>query len=189
VKLLYRAAYRLGVKPWDSGLPPPELKAVVEGPEALPPGRALDLGCGTGTNAVYLAKRGWLVTGVDFVARALALARKRAAQAGVSPRFLQGDVTRLTELGVGEGHSLLLDLGCFHSIPLDRRDAYAVGVTRAASPGATFLLFGFAPEQIKVGPRGTSRDELELRFTGWEVTAADRGTDRIKTYWYRLRRR
>jgi SAM-dependent methyltransferase len=189
VKLLYRTAYLLGVTPWDSGVTPPELKAVVEGPGALPPGRALDLGCGTGTNAVFMAAHGWLVTAVDFMPRAIALARRRAAEAAVSPRFLQGDVTRLAELGVGEGHRLLLDLGCFHSIPADRRDAYADGVTRAASPGATFLLFGFAPDQIKVGPRGTTRAELEHRFEGWEVIAANRGTDRIETYWYRLRRR
>ncbi len=50
MSLFFRLAYVIGFKPWDSGVPPPELVSVVEGPGALPPGRALDLGCGTGTN-------------------------------------------------------------------------------------------------------------------------------------------
>src|SRR5438132_11612963 len=63
----FQLAYLVGFKPWDSGVPPPELVEVVEGPQALEPGRALDLGCGTGTNCIYLAEHGWDATGVDFV--------------------------------------------------------------------------------------------------------------------------
>ena len=188
MKLLYTFAYLAGLKPWDSGIPPPELRAVVEGPEALAPGRALDLGCGTGTNAIYLAQHGWRVTAVDFVPGALRAARRKATAAGVSPRFLQGDVSRLSELGVGDGFGLVFDLGCFHGLPEDRRDHYAAGVTQAATPGATFLLFGFALHQFKL-LRGTKRAELEHRFSGWELLEAERGTDRLETYWYRLRRR
>jgi SAM-dependent methyltransferase len=117
VSLFYQAAYLLGFKPWDTGVSPPELVEVVEGPEALPPGRALDIGCGTGTNSVYMARHGWEVTGVDLVGRAIAMARRKAAAAGISPTFIQGDVTRLDELDVGAGYGLLLDIGCFHGIP------------------------------------------------------------------------
>src|SRR5438128_2069168 len=92
---VYRASYRLGFTPWDRGVPPPGLVELVEGPAALPAGRAIDLGCGTATNTIYLARRGWEVTGVDMVPQALETARQRAAAAGVSPRLVQGDVTRL----------------------------------------------------------------------------------------------
>src|SRR6266571_8208520 len=100
--LLYRAMYRFGFKPWDSGVPPPELKDLIEGPAARSPGKALDLGCGTGTNAVFMTQHGWEVTAIDFVPRAITKAKGRAAAAKVSPRLILGDVTRLEELGVGD---------------------------------------------------------------------------------------
>jgi len=184
----WQLAYLIGFKPWDSGVPAPELTLVVEGPEPLPPGRALDLGCGAGTNVVYLAQHGWEATGVDLVARALRRARERAAAAKVSPRFIRGDVTRLDELGVGGGHSLFLDLGCFHTIPAERRDAYVAGVTAAAAGEATMLMFGFVPGATRPGPRGVTADELRQRFRGWDLVEATRGTDRVETWWYRLRR-
>jgi SAM-dependent methyltransferase len=185
VKLFYRAAYLVGFKPWDTGVTPPELVAAVESPDALPAGRALELGCGTGTNAVYLARHGWDVTAIDMIGSAVRAARRRATAAGVTPRLLQGDVTRLDELGVGAGYTLVFDLGCFHSIPTGRRDDYAAGVTRAAAPGATFLLFGFLP-----GGRatGVTEDEMRERFRGWEVVDVTLGTGRFKAAWYRLRR-
>ena len=83
MSLWWQLAYIVGFKPWDSGISPPELVSVVEGPEALAPGRALDLGCGTGTNVVYLAQHGWEATGVDLVRRALRRAHDRASAAGV----------------------------------------------------------------------------------------------------------
>jgi SAM-dependent methyltransferase len=191
VSIFYRTAYLVGFKPWDTGVSPPELVAVVEGPDALPPGRALDLGCGTGTNAIYLARHGWETTAIDFTPRAVKAARRKAAAAGVKPRLLEGDVTRLDQLGVGDGHNLLFDLGCYHSIPEAGRAGYARGVTAAAAGGATFLLFGFAPGQIRFGPAGTTRQELEARFSGWTIEEATRGDTPgpMEAYWYRLRRR
>ncbi|HSR25684.1 MAG TPA: methyltransferase domain-containing protein [Candidatus Eisenbacteria bacterium] len=187
MSLVYQVMYLVGFKPWDSGVPPRELRAVVEGPAALAPGRALDLGCGTGTNAVYLARNGWEVTAIDVVGRPLRAARRKAEAAGVTPRFIRGDVTRLSELGAGDGYGLVFDLGCFHGVPAGRRDAYAAGVTAAAAPGATFLLFGFAPEAMARVP-GVSADELRRRLPGWELDEATRGTDRLETWWYRLHR-
>jgi SAM-dependent methyltransferase len=189
VSLLYRVAYLVGFKPWDSGVTPPELVAVVEGEKALPPGRALDLGCGTGTNTIYLAHHGWDVTALDFTPRALAAARRKVAVVGVRPRILEGDVTRLETLGIGDGYTLLFDLGCYHSIPDAGRDGYARGVTAAAAPGATLLMFGFAPHQMRFGPAGFTRAELEDRFPEWTIESAERGTDRMETWWFRLRRR
>src|ERR1700730_6361085 len=78
---VYRTAYLLGLKVWDRDVPTADLVQLVEGASA--PGRALDLGCGTGTDSTYLAQHGWDVTGVDMVPEARAIARRRAVAAGV----------------------------------------------------------------------------------------------------------
>lgn len=195
MSLFFRAAYLVGFKPWDSGEPPPQLVAVVEGPDALPPQKALDLGCGTGTNSIYIAQHGWDVTGIDFVPRAVTVAKRKAAEAQTSPRLMVGDVTRLAELGIGTDYSLLLDLGCFHSIPDAARDAYVRGVTAVARAGATFLIFGFVRidgSGSRLGPRGLAPAEVAQRFAGgWAVDAENRGGPMFGSaaYWYTLRRR
>ncbi|MEV1204215.1 class I SAM-dependent methyltransferase, partial [Microbispora rosea] len=142
--------YRDGKPPWDTGVTPPELVALIEGHEpgngagngALPPGRALELGCGTGTNAIYLARHGWEVVAVDLVDRAIEQARERAVAAGAAVRLLQGDATRLDELDAPGPYDLFFDLSCYCGIPPHRRDAYAAGLTRRAAPGARLLMFG-----------------------------------------------
>ena len=192
--MFFRAAYLFGFKPWDSGVPPPELVSVVEGPDRLTPGHALDLGCGTGTNSIYLAQHGWQTTGIDFVPRAIRVARRKAEAAQASPRLLVGDVTRLTELAVGADYSLVLDLGCFHSIPDARREAYVGGVTAVARSGATFLLFCFVrgPKASRIGPRGVAPDEVSKRFAaGWTVGSEHHGRPMFGSdaIWYRLERR
>src|SRR4029077_4682557 len=138
-RLFFWWSYLAGPRPWDSGITPPELVEWIEGPHALAPGRALDIGCGTGTNCKFMLDHGWDVTGVDFVSRAVQIATRKAPGA----RLLVGDVTRREELGVSGPFDLLLDIGCFHSIPESRRDAYVQGISRVAAPGATFLLFAF----------------------------------------------
>ena len=185
---LYQIAYRLGFKPWDTDVSPPELIDLVEGERALPAGRALDLGCGTGTNAVYLAERGWAVTGVDNVERALAAARLKAMRAGVEPRFVTGDVTRLTCLDIGDGYTLLLDLGCYHGLPTTARKAYADEVTAVAAPGATLLLYGFLPTVL---PKriGITAEELRVRFQGWELIRVTPGKNWLPTKSFEMRRR
>ena len=80
-RLFFSFFYRVGRPPWDSGVTPPELIEAVEGPNALPPGHALDIGCGSGTNSVYLARHGWSVTGVDFAGAAIARAKEKARMA------------------------------------------------------------------------------------------------------------
>jgi SAM-dependent methyltransferase len=176
-------AYLFGFKPWDSGVPPPELVEVVEGPNALPPGRAIDVGCGTGTNCKYMLEHGWDVTGVDFVPRAIGVARRRAPGAKV----LVGDVTKLGEIGVDGPFDLLLDIGCFHSLPETRRDAYVSEAARVARSGATLLLFAFG-EKGRGTPFATKseiREKFGKNFTVIEVRA---GAPFRKQTWYRLKR-
>ena len=170
----YRLLYRLGMTPWDRQPFPPELASLVEGPRALAPGKALDLGCGTGKHAVYLASHGWKVTGVDFVPRALAVARDRAAAAQVDVQFLEGDVTRLDSLGLHSGYHLFLDAGCFHGLPLSLREAYAGGVTALRSPGAVMLLLSLEPGWRGPAPRGASKEEIASVFgPRWRLVSSE----------------
>jgi SAM-dependent methyltransferase len=166
----YRLLYFLGFTPWDTEVVPPELVELVEGPQALPIGRALDLGCGRGTQAIYLARHGWQVTGVDYVGRALETARHRAAYASVAPRWVEGDVTRLPELGLGGDYDLLFDSGCFHGLNAAQRLDYAAGATSVAKSGAAFLLFSFAPGRRGPAPRGVDEQDLLRYFAAdWDL--------------------
>jgi SAM-dependent methyltransferase len=169
--LSYALSYRLGLAFWDTFDTDRVLAELIEGPAALTPGRALDLGCGTGRNAIYLARHGWEVTGVDLVAHAITQARERATAAAVPVRLIRGDITRLGELSVGHGYTLLVDFGCYHGIPVARRDAYAAAVTDAAAPGATLWMWG-----LGIRPRaglGVTAGELRSRFRTWQLVSAD----------------
>jgi SAM-dependent methyltransferase len=183
--------YRSGKPPWDTGVTPPELVALIEGrgegDGALPPGRALELGCGTGTNAVYLARHGWEVVAVDLIDRAIEQAREKADAAGVTVRLLHGDATRLDELDAPGPYDLFFDLSCYCGIPPHRRDAYAAGLTRRAAPGARLLMFGYGPGTLDDTFSGVTADELRARFAGWELVDVTPGTNPFPTFWFTLR--
>jgi SAM-dependent methyltransferase len=199
LSIRYGLLYRLGITPWDQDHVPGELAALVQGPAALAPGLAIDIGCGTGTQAVYLAQHGWQTTGVDAVPRALAQARRRADATGVSVRWVAGDVGDLPALGFGGGFGLLHDRGCFHDLPAGVLDGYARGVSALAASGATLLLMAFVPGPRRVGaPTGASEEEIRRRFgPHWDLVSvqSDSGPDprgpmrRVARIWYRLRRR
>jgi len=160
----YRLAYRSGRPAWDSAEPRPELAELAR---SRPPGRALDLGCGTGTDTLYLASRGWDATGLDFAPRAIATARSRAAAARSAATFVLGDVTRLGSAGVGGDFDLVTDIGCYHGVPAGRRDAYAAGVAAVTRPGGDLYLAGIADPPASwrlVGARGLDAGDLRRRF-------------------------
>ncbi|MGW0537911.1 class I SAM-dependent methyltransferase [Streptomyces sp. NPDC003032] len=180
--------YRDGRPPWDCGVTPPELVALVDGPDALMPGRVLELGCGTGTNAVYLARHGWRVAAVDLVDRAVRQAREKAAAAGADVTVLCGDATRLDEVGVPGPYDLFFDLSCYCGIPPHRRDAYAAGLTKRAAPGARLLIFGYGPEAFDDPISGVTADELSARFAGWQLGDVTPGTNPVPTFWFTLHR-
>lgn len=165
--------YLEGHAPWDSGVSPPELLASIQGPEALPPGRALDIGCGIGTNSLTLALAGWRVLGVDFAEPAIVQALLKAAEAGPaiaraggSVAFAQADVTRLTPPAPEERVNLLLDIGCLNGIPSELRPAYAQTMASYAAPGALFLLYAHLPRSDGSGPLGCTPDEIDTLFAG-----------------------
>lgn len=184
-RLWFDLLYRFGRPRWDTGVVPPEVRRLVE-EERVVPGRAIDLGCGTGTSAVYLAQQGWEVVGVDFAAKAIGRARRRAADASVGERagFLVGDVTSLPDLGAP--FDLALDVGCFHSLPRGVRGRYATGVARVLRRAATLLLYAF----VQDGMPGVRVDEVASTFGDFDVVTTDLGNDRVRTSaWYRMRRR
>ena len=169
--------YRLGLTPWEHEHIERPLADLVEGPDALSAGNALDLGCGTGRDAVHLARHGWRVTGVDLVPRALDRARRRAADAGVEVRWVQGDIGAPDTLDLGRDHTLLIDLGCLHALaPAPLRRA-AEAATKAAAPGATLLVFAFSPGRRGPAPRGLDEAELRAAFAGWDLRAGWPATD------------
>lgn len=193
MSVMFRAMYRLGFTPWDSGVAPPELKTLVEGPDAKQPGKALDIGCGTGTNAIYMAQHGWHVTAIDFVPRAITLAKAKASAAKATPRLIVGDVTKLDAMDVGDGFGLLFDLGCLHAIPDDRREAYAAGVARAATTGADYLLFGFYRRLNAFMNPVITPEQVDALFTkDWELVRAwggDQPRPEFPGRWYHLKRK
>lgn len=198
MSLLFELFYLIGFTPWDREDTPVmrRLRAFAEGAAKRVPGRALDVGCGMGRHALYLAQQGWQVTGVDAVNRALRVARRRAAERQVSVDFVQGDVTHLDRAGIAGPFDLLLDSGCFHGLTDEARRRYGESVTRVAAPGAQFLLFAFARGQARLGPRGADRADIEQSLADWEIVSvtpeemtlgARRGRVNAACYWLRRR--
>jgi SAM-dependent methyltransferase len=203
MSLAYKLLYGVGFTPWekmDSPLANKQISALFDREEAgrQPPyGRVLDLGCGSGIWGVKLAARGWQVTGVDLVPKALRRARERAQEADVELRLIEGDVTALGSAGVGSGFQLLLDFGCFHDELSDaQRKEEAREASAAAAPGATLLLTAFAPGRRGPLPRGASREDIEAAFGEWSVLdeeamdtyRAPKYVQKAEPRFYRLRR-
>src|SRR5262249_54260641 len=198
MSFLYELMFLAGVRPWERGGIVPELQERAEGRAAPPPGRALDIGCGTGGPAVYLASHGWEVTGIDNVARALRRARTRAAAAGVSPRLLHADVSRLADVAfVAGGFWVVFGAGGYPRVDGGRRGAQADAGRGLAAPEAAMLLFALTPGG-KTRPRsfrGASDEELEARFgQDWELVwkqphAGPPVFGGAGQFWYLLRKR
>ena len=200
----YRLAYALGFHPWeDLAEHPPfaekllELVAREENGHEPPYGPALDLGTGSGVWGVQLAKRGWRVTGVDMVEKALRRARERVEGTGVEMRLVHGDVTALSQSEVGSGFRLVVDTGTFHGLSAAQREAMGREVNAVCADDATVVLDCFAPRRRGPLPRGASRADVERAFRGWRITdveTADTEPDalarlfKFDEHFYRLRR-
>jgi len=162
----------LGKPPWDSGISPPELFEFIKTHKA---GRAIDLGCGTGTNVITLAKAGWQVTGVDFASRAIHTARRKLKQEKIQADLHVGDVTRLK--GITGPFDLTLDIGCFHGLSELGMQDYLNQLDRILAPNGFWLMYGFfKPAALQSGPglleadvdRVSSRFNLLSRQNGFD---------------------
>ena len=200
----YELAYRIGFHPWEDaeGHSPfvemfSELIAEEESGREAPYGAALDLGTGSGIWAIQLAKRGWQVTGVDLVEKALERAEERVKADDVTVKLVHGDVTKLSSTDVGSGYRLLLDTGTFHGLKDEQRKAMGSEVNQVAAPDATLLMLVW-PRRRRPLIRGVDSGGIEEAFPGWTVT--DVGPSHFQApkpievllrpdeHWYRLRR-
>ncbi len=198
---LYRVLWGLGLTPWERmqafGAEQVSLMFDREEQGRQPPyGAALDLGSGTGFWSVNLAERGWDVTGVEIVPKALRAARERAHKAGVEVRFLEGSVAALRDTGVGSGFRLVLDFGTVHGLTPGEVKTVTREVSAVATDDATLLMYAFSPGRKGPTPRGLSRDEVETAYAGWRVVDEQHFDasgmpavfKKANPRWYRLRR-
>jgi SAM-dependent methyltransferase len=154
----WNESYRDGFLPWDTGRPSTELQRVVT-QSAIQPCRALEIGCGTGTNCVWLAQQGFTVTGVDVAPLAIEKATERAQAAGLPAEFLTADVLVLPELGRPFG--FFFDRGCYHAVRRSNPNDYAPAVARQLASGARgLILAGNAREPHEPGPPVVSEEQL-----------------------------
>jgi len=139
MKRFYEIIYRYFRAPWDSGARD-ELVSLVQS-ERIHRGCAIDLGCGTGTNAIFLAQHGFKVTGVDFAKAAIEKARKRADDGGVQVNFIVDDLTKL--INVSGKYDFLLDYGVLDDLRPRQREPYLRSILALTHPGSQYLLWGF----------------------------------------------
>ncbi|MFI9406981.1 SAM-dependent methyltransferase [Nocardia sp. NPDC052316] len=172
----YALLYRVGFTPWTRARPvlADRLAALLRTEELTHPegSPALDIGCGTGEYVVQLAERGWRACGIDTAAPALRTARQLAETRRVTAEFHRADVTDLRRTlpsAACRDYRLLLDIGCFHGLGARQRWRYGAEITALTKPGATLLLFAFAPGRRGPMPHGASRADLERCLPDWQV--------------------
>jgi methyl halide transferase len=150
--------YLDGHPPWDSGRPSKELIRVLD-QESIKPGRAAELGCGTGTNSIYLASRGFDVTAFELSTAALDIARKQATQAGAKIRFVEADLCHFT-LDVAP-FDFIFDRGCYHAARRLDQPGFIATLKRLTRPGTRLLLLaGNANEKGPPGPPQMTAAEI-----------------------------
>lgn len=165
---MYRTAEKPSDVPWHSDDPDRFLQEVVA--ERGPPGRALDLGCGTGSYAVWLAKQGYAVTGIDVIPEALAFARRRSEAENVAVTWLEADLFAWDQPAPFD---LVLDSGCLHSLIGGSLPAYKRKILQLVRLGGGDLVLGHwgkkhALDWLPIGPRRRSREKL-VRMLGPEL--------------------
>jgi len=155
---LWNDRYRTRETPWDTGRPSRELQRVVA-EQKIAPCRALEIGCGTGSNAVWLAQQGFDVTAFDLAPLAIEQAEKRARDAGVTCRFLAADV--LSPPDLGPAFDFLFDRGCYHAVRRNDAAGYLATLKKVIAPGGTALILtGNAREPHEPGPPVVSEEDI-----------------------------
>ncbi|MCJ7716113.1 MAG: class I SAM-dependent methyltransferase [Anaerolineales bacterium] len=157
-KIFFALQYLFKKPRWDTGITPPEVFQFLEGNS---PGKALDLGCGTGTNVLTIAGYGWQVTGVDYIPGAIRRAKMKALQASLTQQvdFIVGDV--LDPNLLNESYDLILDIGCFHNFSRPDISLFAKNISSHMNPGATFLLYAHLKENPE-SAHGVSEENIAV---------------------------
>ncbi len=160
-------AYR-GTPPWDIGRPQEAFVALRRRGEIR--GDVLDVGCGTGENALYLAARGHAVWGVDDSPRAIEKARAKARERGLKATFLAADV--LSGPPVDRTFDVVIDSGLFHVFSDDERQAFVDTLAALLRPGGMYFMLCFSEHEPTDwgGPRRITQEEIRSTFRdGWTV--------------------
>ena len=164
-------SYRSGVPPWDIGRPQPVIVELAER-EAIS-GPVIDVGCGTGENALYLASRGLEVTGIDAAPTAIARARAKAQQRGLQAEFLVHDALELESLG--RSFETAIDCGLFHVFSDPDRRRFERSLRSILRPGGHYFLLCFSEDEPgDWGPRRVTQAEIRATFgAGWTIDSIE----------------
>jgi ubiquinone/menaquinone biosynthesis C-methylase UbiE len=163
------------VIPWEIGGPQPVLMEI-EGSGAFR-GQVLDLGCGMGENARFLAGRGYQVTAVDASPNAIWNAAELSAALGLHVEFVVSDATTLEGLDADARFDTMIDSALYHGLDPEQRSRYLATLHRVGSPGATLHVVCFSdlvPKEI-ASPNRCSEEELRNTFAGagWSITSLE----------------
>jgi SAM-dependent methyltransferase len=170
--LPWDASYDDGPAPWDVGRPQPAIVRAASGGGFA--GAVLDAGCGTGENALHVASLGLSVLGVDVAETALAIAREKAHDRGITVEFAAADALRLEHLG--RTFETVLDCGLFHTFDGEERPRYVASLASVTEHGGTLHLLCFSDGGPHTGPHPVTQEELRAAFdvsTGWNVTSIE----------------
>jgi SAM-dependent methyltransferase len=159
----WETRYQKEDMPWDSGRPSDMLVRLIE-EETIRPCRALELGSGTGTNAIHLARLGFDMTGVDISAKAIELAKAKAADAGIAVRWIAGDLLRINSLG--EPFDFVFDRGCYHCVREETESDYVEFLRNNLKPDGQALILAGNDREPKAehGPPVVSEAEIRDAF-------------------------
>jgi SAM-dependent methyltransferase len=160
--------------PWDTGRPQPAMRALADAGAFR--GRVLEIGCGTGEQALMAAALGLPTTGIDPSTTAIEAARGKARERGLRATFQIGNAFALAELG--QRFDTVLDCGLFHLFSDPERVRYAANLAAVMPPDARLFLLCFSDGQPPgKGPRRVSQDEIRATFAdGWHVDAIEAST-------------
>jgi SAM-dependent methyltransferase len=176
--LPWDASYESGPAPWDIGQPQPAVLRL--GSEGVFRGPVLDVGCGTGENALYIASLGLPVLGVDVAGQALAMAREKARDRGMEIEFAAADALHLERLK--RRFRTALDCGLFHTFDGDEQRAYVASLASVMEHDGTIYVLCFSDHGPDTGPHPVSEEQLRAAFSashGWNVISVE--TDRLQT--------
>lgn len=179
-RIYFNLAY-LGRPRWDTRKSPPELFEFIQN---NPVGRALDLGCGTGTNLITLAQAGWKIIGVDYVPLATKIARRRLNLLNLKGQVLNSDVANLPLIQAP--FDLILDIGCYHNLNLMDRVAYCHNVERLLAPSGTWLLYVHLSTGTRIGVLESEIVSLAERFQLVKRQEGIDGSRKSNWLWFQL---